>query len=214
MSNFGVSTLTTEAHQIGGKAKGLIVLKALGYQVPDFFIINCQVVADWKRRSSNSNSNSLIDVIYDDIKLWDKSLFSNVAIRSSALGEDSQNHSFAGIYQSRLKISGTRAAAQAMADVIESAWSSLADSYRIKNNLPLDNIKIALVVQKMVDAEISGVAFGVNLQTGCRHSAWVSVADGLADGLVSGQITGDEFVFSLLKDASGNSLDQDRKSVV
>jgi pyruvate,water dikinase len=178
---------------VGGKVKGLLLLKTLNFKVPEFSIIDSQTIEQWLNRVSKDHS--LKDIIVNDLKGVDNYFFDNVAVRSAVLGEDSEAHSFAGIHQTVLEVKTKEEAVEAIIKVIESAFSKLAMSYRIKNNLATEGIKISIVIQKMVIPKISGVAFGIDMQTGCRRSSWISMTEGLGEKLVSGAVSGQEFIY-------------------
>lgn len=180
---------------VGGKVKGLCLLKGMGYSVPDFYAIDAETVSSWLNKVKSDVSLNLVKVISTDVLSLSTDIFQNVAIRSAVLGEDSESHSFAGIHETVLNVTGTEAAALAIAKVIESAFSPLAFEYRKKNHLSTENIQISIVIQKMIQPQYAGVSFAVNLQTGCRRSAWLSVTEGLGDKLVSGEVQGMEFVY-------------------
>ncbi len=186
--------LPNDIADIGGKAKGLLVLQSMGFKVPSFIVISCTTIARWQRLAKSENN--IAQIIADDLKDLNDFDYTNVAVRSSAIGEDSDAHSFAGIHSSVLNVKNKAEAIIAIIQVVNSAYSDVALAYRKNNNLPVDDIKIAIVIQKMVRARFSGVAFGVDMETGCRRSAWVSVTDGLGEALVSGQVSGDDYVYT------------------
>ncbi len=84
----------------------------------------------------------------------------NLAVRSSAPGEDSARASFAGIHESILDVAGSDDLLNAVRVVWASLWSDAALLYR--RELGLDPLKssMAVLVQDMVEGEVSGVAFG------------------------------------------------------
>lgn len=178
---------------VGGKIKGLCLLKANGLAVPEFHAIDAQTVKTWLAQVTFDKR--LFDIVAKDIQNCDERIFQNVAIRSAVLGEDSESHSFAGIHESVLNVVNREQAIAAIVKVIESAFSPLAIDYRRKNHLNETDILISIVIQKMIQPVFAGVSFGVNLLTGCRQSAWLSVVNGLGDKLVSGKAEGQEFYY-------------------
>lgn len=82
-----------------------------------------------------------------------------VAVRSSGTDEDAPGTSFAGQYSSFLYQKGEEAIAKAILKAWASGFSERGIVYRQRHGLPLDNIKVAVVIQKMVNADTAGVAF-------------------------------------------------------
>jgi phosphohistidine swiveling domain-containing protein len=100
-----------------------------------------------------------------------------VAVRSSGVAEDLPDASFAGHYTTVLNVRGTEAVLAAAAACVASARST----------------GMAVLVQKMVDADAAGVAFSANPLTGDRAEVRISATRGLGDRLVGGAVDGDEW---------------------
>lgn len=144
----------------GWKAHYLGTLLADGYEVPRGFALGVDE-----------------DVTPEDFASWfgaDTAL----AVRSSALVEDSLEHSYAGYFSTRLDVRG-------VADV-ESAISDLRDEAAPH--------ELGVVVQQMIDAAISGVAFSIDPATYESGYAAVSWVDGPGGGLVSGTESGSDIL--------------------
>lgn len=109
----------------------------------------------------------------------------HVAVRSSAVDEDGTSRSFAGQLESFLDVPPD-CVAERIADVWRSAFSARALAYRQTNGLTDAPRAPAVLVQRMVDAEWSGVAFSADPVSGRRGVAVVSAVSGLGDQLVSG----------------------------
>jgi rifampicin phosphotransferase len=120
-----------------------------------------------------------------------------VAVRSSAVGEDSAEASFAGQFDSFLYVRGTDQVMQAVLKCMASALSDRAVDYRLRHGMPVDALRIAVVVQEMIPGEASGVLFTAHPATGSRSHAVVSAAIGLGEGVVSGRVDADEYVARL-----------------
>jgi len=112
-----------------------------------------------------------------------------VAVRSSAVGEDSVDASFAGMHRTLLYVRGDDAVARAIADVHASAHTDAALAYRTRLGLP-STIRIAVVVQRMVAADRAGVLFTRDPITG-RDERVIESSWGLGEAIVSGMITPD-----------------------
>jgi pyruvate,water dikinase len=118
------------------------------------------------------------------------------AVRSSAVGEDSASHSFAGQLDSFLRVAPADVEARVL-DVIASAHGERALLYRRLHGLPLAPVRVAVVVQAMVEAERSGVLFTANPTTGDREEAIVAAALGTGEGVVAGTAEADVLYLEL-----------------
>jgi len=113
------------------------------------------------------------------------------AVRSSGLGEDSDLHSFAGIHETKLNVARADVAG-AILECRHSARSAQAVAYRTNREVGDAAARIGVLVQRMIPAVLSGVAFTINPVTGADEIV-VNAARGLGDALVSGQVDPDEF---------------------
>jgi pyruvate,water dikinase len=116
-----------------------------------------------------------------------------VAVRSSAEDEDGAGHSFAGLHDSFLFVRGEDAIVNAVRDVWASAFNDRAVAYRLERRLPVDGIAVAVIVQEMVDAAVSGVIFTANPVTGDVHEVVISALFGAGEGLVSQGFAADTY---------------------
>jgi pyruvate,water dikinase len=117
-----------------------------------------------------------------------------VAVRSSATAEDSEDASFAGLQDTYLWINDEAE----LLDRVRSCWASLYNdesiSYRRRLDLPEDQLSIAVVVQRMVDAECAGVMFTRSPTTGDKSVIIIEGSWGLGSCIVNGEVTPDRFV--------------------
>jgi pyruvate, water dikinase len=117
-----------------------------------------------------------------------------VAVRSSATAEDLPEASFAGQQDTYLNIKGP----DNVVDAVKRCWASLytarAIYYRIKNNFPHDKVLIAVVVQKMIHSEVSGVMFSINPSTNDESEIVIEGAYGLGDAVVGGEVSPDNYI--------------------
>jgi pyruvate, water dikinase len=117
-----------------------------------------------------------------------------VAVRSSAVGEDSAEATFAGLQDTYLWVRGAERVCQAVRD----CWASLdnpeAVSYRERLGGPPP--KMGVTVQVMVDAALSGVMFTCNPLTGDPSTVVVNASWGLGLAVVGGEVTPDEYRIS------------------
>lgn len=119
---------------------------------------------------------------------------SAVAVRSSATAEDLASASFAGQQETYLNVRGTDALAEAVTDCWASLWTARAMAYRAREGVGPDAVRLAVVVQQMVDAEAAGVMFTANPANGRRDQIVISAAWGLGESVVSGTVTTDDVV--------------------
>lgn len=117
-----------------------------------------------------------------------------LAVRSSAAGEDAEGASFAGQFDSVL---GVRAAEEGhLCDAVGRVWASALNPHALAYDGRRESggsVRMGVVIQEMVDAEVSGVAFSADPVTGDRATAVVSAVYGLGEGLVSGELDADTF---------------------
>ena len=116
-----------------------------------------------------------------------------VAVRSSATAEDSASAAWAGQLESYLNTTEKN-----LLENVRKCWASLftprAIFYRFEKDLHKQKISVAVVVQKMVESEKSGIAFSVHPVTQDRNQLIIEASFGLGEAIVSGQITPDSYV--------------------
>src|SRR5947208_10329700 len=121
-----------------------------------------------------------------------------VAVRSSATAEDLPFASFAGQQDTYLNIVGV----EAVLDAVRRCWASLgtdrAVSYRESLGLDQSSVKLAVVVQRMIESSVAGVLFTANPVTGKRRQAVIDANPGLGEAVVSGATNPDHFVVNTL----------------
>ena len=127
----------------------------------------------------------------------------SVAVRSSVIGEDAEGASFAGQMDSYLYQQGEEAIFSAVIKVMQSAFNHRALAYRIQKGLDITDIRAAIIIQEMIDADVSGVLFTAHPITGSREHMLISSTWGCGEGIVSGVCNTDETSVSLFK----NDLD-------
>jgi hypothetical protein len=113
-----------------------------------------------------------------------------VAVRSSALGEDSEDASFAGQYETILNVVGADALRAAIGECLASASNARSAAYR-EARADNTDVTMTVVVQRMVDAFAAGVLFTVDPVSGRRDRLVIDAVRGLGEALVSGAMTPD-----------------------
>jgi phosphohistidine swiveling domain-containing protein len=126
-----------------------------------------------------------------------------VAVRSSATAEDLPFASFAGQQDTYLNVIDAVALLDAVRKCWASLWTDRAVAYRASRNIDPATVALAVVVQRMVDAEAAGVMFTANPVTGRRREAVIDASSGLGEAVVSGAVNPDHFVVDT---ASGSIL--------
>jgi rifampicin phosphotransferase len=117
-----------------------------------------------------------------------------VAVRSSATAEDLPGASFAGQQDTYLNIVGEDALLDAVRRCWASLWTDRAVSYRASNGIDQRSVRLAVVVQRMVEASVAGILFTANPLTGKRRQAVIDASPGLGEAVVSGAVNPDHFV--------------------
>ncbi|PXW33941.1 UNVERIFIED_CONTAM: pyruvate,water dikinase [Williamsia faeni] len=172
----------------GGKAAGLAQLRRLGLPVPVGFVI-----ADAAER-----------VTIDDVGEWFSRMAAvgatPVAVRSSAVGEDGDDQSFAGQYDTVLGVDSVDDFAAAVQSCAASVHSRRATAYSGQPTATMH-----LVVQQMVDARAAGVVFTADPATGRRDLTVIDAIAGLGEALVDGTASSDHIVL----DSRGNPAVRD-----
>ncbi len=115
------------------------------------------------------------------------------AVRSSAPGEDAANRSFAGLHESYVGVVGRAAVLDALRLVWASLWSDAAMLYRREVGLDPAHSRMAMLIQAMRTAPVSGVAFGCDPRQMSREIAIIEAVPGLCAGLVDGEIDPDRW---------------------
>ncbi len=116
-----------------------------------------------------------------------------VAVRSSATAEDLPDASFAGQQETYLNVVDE----DDLFDKIRKCWSSLftarAIAYREKQGFAHEDVKLAVVVQRMVNSEFSGIMFTVDPNSGAKQIV-IEAGYGLGEAIVGGEVTPDTYV--------------------
>jgi pyruvate,water dikinase len=136
-----------------------------------------------------------------------------VAVRSSATAEDLPSASFAGQQDTYLNVVGTDALIDAVRRCWASLWTDRAVSYRGSNDVDHATVRLSVVVQQMIEADVAGVLFTADPVTGHRGHTVIDASPGLGEAVVSGAVNPDHFV----TDAAGTVLQRrlgDKRVVV
>ena len=172
----------TAEEKFGGKAASLARALGAGLPAPDGFAVGWDAVD----RAAAGDTASL-----DAVVAAFRTAGTPMAVRSSAVGEDSLDASFAGQHVSVLNVTTGEMLADALRTIHASAHAESALAYRRKMGVSGEP-RIAVVLQRMVDSEVAGVLFTRNPIDGTDErvieSAW-----GLGESVVAGLVTPDRF---------------------
>ncbi|GHC98066.1 hypothetical protein GCM10007079_52120 [Nocardiopsis terrae] len=117
-----------------------------------------------------------------------------VAVRSSATAEDLPGAAFAGQQDTYLNVVGADAVVDAVRRCWASLWTDRAVAYRRERAVDQTEVRIAVVVQAMVDSEVAGVMFTADPVSGARDRIVVDAGAGLGEAVVSGLVTPDHYL--------------------
>jgi pyruvate,water dikinase len=173
-----------DADRFGGKSASLGELLQAGIPVPPGFAISTEA------------GEELTDALRRDIAARYAALGEEVAVavRSSALGEDSAEATFAGQQDTYLWVRGIDAVCDAVTKCWASLYSTEAVSYR--ERFGVENPAMGVTIQLMVDAAVSGVMFTCNPVSGDRSMVAINASWGLGLAVVGGEVTPDDYLVS------------------
>ncbi|MFA6908426.1 MAG: PEP/pyruvate-binding domain-containing protein [Patescibacteria group bacterium] len=212
----------------GGKGASLGEMTGAGIPVPPGFVVTAQAferfieetdidieIDKWLHKvnpkdisSIDRASHELRDVIKkaafpkdlgkEFLESFDTLGAKLVAVRSSATAEDSTVASWAGELESYLFVDRKK-----LLVTIKTCWSSLftprAIFYRFEKKMHRKKVSVAVVVQKMVNSEISGITFTAHPVTKDRNQMVIEAGWGQGESIVSGKITPDTYIFDKKK---------------
>lgn len=207
----------------GGKGASLGELTKIGLPVPEGFVVTTEAyekfLTDNKLNENikelmgevNIENPQAVEFVSDEIRKlvvggkidfelekeilesFDKLGAKYVAVRSSATAEDAARTSFAGQLSTFLNTTK-----KDLVDNTKRCWASLfsprALTYLGTHNLLEADISVAVVIQKMIDAEVSGVAFTAHPVTKDKDMILIEAGFGLGEAMVSGMVTPDSYV--------------------
>ncbi|MDX2216082.1 MAG: PEP/pyruvate-binding domain-containing protein [Oculatellaceae cyanobacterium bins.114] len=192
--------------QLGGKANALATLVQYNFPVPAWFVLSplafesSLTPQQREQLQAGDFTNALRDLQLNEAA--QKELMAaltrlcpnggRVAVRSSAVDEDGTAHSFAGQLESFLGVPLDQVATR-IADVWRSGFGDRLLAYRQENQLTDLPSPPAVLIQRMVNADVAGVAFSANPVTGQRGVAVISAVYGLGTALVAGEVDADTF---------------------
>ena len=189
----------------GGKAYNLWRLSREGFNVPKWIVLSADIFSDalgsylvqYRMLLENYRNENREKITY---------IINNcsVAVRSSAVDEDGDKHSFAGMMESYLNVNE-----DSLFESIKKCWCSCfserAMQYRLQNGLDISSLSMAVIIQKMIEPDIAGVMFTTNPKTNDTDEVFVSLVRGSGEKLVSGECSSEDHTV----DSSGNITDSE-----
>jgi pyruvate,water dikinase len=205
-----------EVPRAGGKGASLARMSALGLPVPPGFVVPAECLAaalpdggaalraalpDAERAQAIVGAAQVPDAIAaayerlgpDTQPASPAGTGVAVAVRSSACAEDSDAASYAGQQETYLHVRGAAAVRERVRDCWASFFSERAIFYRQRKG-SLDDLGMAVVVQRMVQPDVAGVLFTCDPIHHRRDRMVVEAVLGLGEAAVSGQVTPDHYV--------------------
>ncbi len=199
MNIYTTFTQKKSAVGIGGKATNLLRLERQSMNVPKWAVIPQEVLLSQLSKAQSPDEEKVFNslIVPDDIQeelasyFGEDSASKTYAVRSSAIDEDGQDHSFAGQFETFLHVPFGQ-----ITERIKEIWKSVnsvrVQAYRKQNDIEA-SFGIAVIIQEMIDAEVSGVAFGMNPVSQDLNAKVISSVFGLGEGLVSGELDADTY---------------------
>lgn len=181
---------------VGHKAANLARF-APSFRVPPAFCLATSVYAELRRAIDEDGDERrlLRDAIADAYARLASRVGvrdPRVAVRSSATAEDGAEASFAGQHETILNVSGADAVLAAVLECWRSADTERVRAYRRAKGIETP-AGVAVLVQQMVDADVSAIAFGVDPVSGDASVVVIDAARGLGDRIASGEVTPDRY---------------------
>lgn len=197
---------------VGGKGANLGEMFNAGLPVPDGFCITGAAFDEYMKRNSfeqqvSTYSNKLLPEIAAG-QIWPEleqeiaecyaALGQNMraAVRSSATAEDLPEASFAGQQETYLNVIGKEQLIIAIKKCFASLYSARAVAYRKQTDFDTIKVSLAVVIQKMVQSEVSGVLFTIDPVSQNPDQMMLNASWGLGEAVVSGKVTPDIYIYS------------------
>ncbi len=176
-----------DTEEVGGKGASLGELTRAAIPVPSGFVVTTEAHQKFANDLLSPEVENEILSSFDQLKAQ------RVAVRSSAVAEDSSNASWAGQLETYLNVNRDN-----LIEKVRECWNSIkserALSYAGEQDINERDLFVGVVVQKMVEAKASGVMFTVNPVTEDCDEIMIEAGFGLGEMLVQGLITPDNFI--------------------
>lgn len=215
-----LQTLTgADAKDVGGKAANLGELHSLGLHVPQGFVISAAVATRFldmcfaqaekllrvpRTRIISEHASDFHPLVLQTslepgietaiLDAFGSLNTSRVSVRSSATMEDSATMSFAGIFDTWLGVQRG-----SLLSAVKKCWLSLyskrALDYYATHRINFREPRMGVIIQTMIDPDISGVCFTANPISGNEEELCIEAIWGTGEALVSGRATPDTYIY-------------------
>lgn len=208
-----------DSEKVGNKAAFLSVMKKNNFNVPGGIVLGNDIFnetilakkneVDKLLKTLSINNGEEVsakikelcsDLVLDDEvkkKIEEKiNIEKKYAVRSSGIKEDLSGFSFAGQYDTFVNVSGIDEISKTVIECYLSAFSDTVLSYLVAHNVSTDELGMAVIIEEMVDSDISGVAFTINPISGCDKDIYIEAAKGQGENLVSGKVTAERYSYN------------------
>jgi phosphoenolpyruvate synthase/pyruvate phosphate dikinase len=176
----------SDAAVAGGKGASLGDMAASHFPVPPGFVVTTGAYRKFRASPTEAFKQEVLAA-------FDRLGAARVAVRSSATAEDGKDASWAGQFDTFLNV--TRSALiRSLQDCWASASSDHVRAYGAGTSKNARELAVAVVIQKMVDSDVSGVAFSLNPVSRDHNQIMIEAVYGLGEILVQGKVTPDNYV--------------------
>ena len=206
--------------KVGNKAKSLMEMKQVKFNVPNGFILDSDTYLEEIKFNdldkkinklllelNNSNINEIsvkLTKLFNNFE-FTKKISSEVlelvdnkklyAVRSSGTKEDLDNYSFAGQYKTFLNTKKEDILTKII-ECYKSMFSPIVLSYIVNNNIDRTDLSISVIVEEMIPSEYSGICFTIDPISGNDKTMLIEVGEGLGENIVSGQNKPEQYYFN------------------
>lgn len=210
-----------ELNEVGGKAKALIETSGAGFPVPEGIVLAVEFFKPWLEEIKSSGEWQVVlenttkaacdlvksiaaEMLFtpEQKKAFEISVGALAgemfAVRSSSPEEDLKDTSFAGMYETSLGVL-REGLEKAVAHAFSSCFDFRVMAYKRQNNIGLEGSCIAVIVQRQIASDVSGVGFSLNPLNNAFDEVLINASFGLGEAIVSGIVTPDTYVVDSVK---------------
>ncbi|MDX9739413.1 MAG: PEP/pyruvate-binding domain-containing protein [Candidatus Dojkabacteria bacterium] len=204
---------------VGRKGLSLFQLKDMDIPIPEFFVLSSRIYDKFVSQTLLKNSEKLLEggknpedsevlqsflksefddeVVEELLSAYTRlSGFTDawVSVRSSVVFPSSPEVSFSGVFSTELNIRGLKNLIDSIKRIYSSLYTDDVVAYASSKGINLADVKLSVVVQKMIQAEVSGVAFTVDPITQDSTKLSIEAIFGLGDTISLGELTPDTYL--------------------
>jgi pyruvate,water dikinase len=208
-------------NRIGRKGMSLFRLKDMDVPIPEFFVVSSNVFVDFCLSALDANQKKLLSkgrnpeneeieetFLKTDLpKEVQEAILSAytrlsgftdawVSVRSSVVFPENNEVSFSGIFSTELNVRKFDDLSSAIKRIYASMFSDDVVAYASRMGIDLADVKLAVVIQKMVQSEVSGVVFTIDPITQDSSKISIEAVFGLGDVISLGEITPDSYLLN------------------